>query len=325
MTTIQPKISVILKIAKVSKSLKIFFQSIKNQTIASHVELILVSCLKDNTMLHLDELRGVCNVVIVPIDDSLHEGEYKTAGFNHTSAPYIMFLEDHSFPSSDCFEKILLAHSNEDLSVVGPVVLNANPWSCVSWGSYLVFYGQWGYEQPGEYSKHLPANQSCYSRKILLAHRETLTEKLKTESIFHWELISQGHKLKLTELAKVYHLNPSRLVCLLKEYFLNSQIFATSRFSREQFFLRFIYTIGSPVMPLVRVLRIARISRAAALPMTTFARALPFLFLCLCSGAVGEMAGYSIGSRNAEEHLNKLMKNPDFLVQHNDLEAISIE
>ncbi len=317
-----PQISVIIKVSRTSKSLGIVFKSLLSQTIVSQVELILVSCIHDVNELKLKEFKELSSVKIVPIDESLHEGEHKAVGISHSSAPFIMFLEDHSYPAPDCLENILSVHKSGDYSVVGPIVLNANPFSSVSWGGYIVFYGQWGYARPGNCNGHLPANQSCYSREILFAHRESLAEKLKAESVFHWELISMGQKLKLCESAKVYHLGPSRLSLLLKEYFFNSRLFAASRFKREQLSRRIVYTLGSPLIPFIRLWRVFNICKNAKLPIMTMACAFPSMWLCLCSGAVGEMLGYAIEKGNAEYNLHQLMINPDFLVFQNDIDLI---
>lgn len=317
-----PQISVIIKVSRISKSLGVAFKSLLNQTIASQVELVLLSCLHDINELKPEEFKGLSSIKIIPIDESLHEGEYKAVGISHSSAPFIMFLEDHSYPAPDCLENILSVHKSGNYPIVGPIVLNANPFTSVSWGGYLVFYGQWGYARPEDCNEHLPANQSCYSREILFANRESLAEKLKAESVFHWALISKGQKLKLTELARVYHLGPSRLSFLLKEYFFNSRLFAASRFKPEQLIKRTIYTLGSPLIPFIRLWRIIKLSKHAKLPVRTILYALPSVWSCLCSGAVGEMFGYFIGKGNAEHHLHQLMINPDFLVQQNDIDLI---
>ncbi len=317
-----PQISVVIKVSRISKSLRLVFKSLRRQTIVSQIELILVSCLPGLNDIGKEEFAGLFDYKIIPIDENLNEGEHKAVGISHSSAPFVMFLEDHSYPAVDCLENILLIHKSGKHPVVGPIVLNANPVSHVSWGGYLVFYGQWGFARAEDCNEHLPANQSCYSKKILSAHQESLSEKLKAESVFHWELISKGYKLRLLESARIYHLGPSRLSILLQEYFLNSRLFAACRFKREQRAKRIVYTLGSPLIPFIRFWRIMSLCRHVKLPIKTRAFALPPMCLCLCSGALGEMVGYFIGKGNADHQLHQLMVNPDLLVYHNDIDYI---
>ncbi len=230
MNSQKPKISVVIKVSMMSRSLGLTLKALKRQTVSRDIELIFLSCGPTEDALQRETAGEFCMTKVVLIDESLHEGEYKKVGVARATAPLIMFLEDYSYPEATCLESIIHIHRENNYAAVGPVIANPNPTTGVSWGCYLVFYGQWGYAKPAECSEHLPANQSCYTRKILVENEEGLADKLKAESVFHWELISQGHRLKLTQSARVYYLNTSLVSRLLVEYFLNSRIFAANRF-----------------------------------------------------------------------------------------------
>lgn len=317
-----PKISVIIKVSMMSKSLKLTLTALKKQTVSRDIELILLSCGPEANVLQKETVGEFYMTKVVLIDERLHEGAYKKVGVMRATAPLIMFMEDHSYPEATCLESIIHIHGENDYAAVGPLILNANPTTGTSWGCYLVFYGQWGYKRPAECNEHLPANQSCYARKILLANEEGLADKLKVESVFHWQLISQGHRLKLADSARLYHLNTSRLSRLLVEYFLNSRIFAASRFQKKEMMKRLIYTVGSPLIPFLRLSRIHKIYKSAHIPVKDFIRSLPALWLCLCAGAFGEAIGYSLGSKGAEPWLHRILSNPDNLVKQSDLDEV---
>lgn len=317
-----PKISVIIRTAQLSKSLAISLESLKRQSVSRDIELILLSSMSDNTTLQRQADNGFCRVEIVPIDDRLHEGEHKTEGISKATAPLIMFLEDHSYADSKCLENIIAIHNSRDCAAVGPLVLNANPGSATGWGCYLVFYGQWGYRQPDGRNTHLPANQSCYTRAILEANEQGLADKLRVESVFHWELIAHGHRLILADSALAYHLNTSRLPILLLEYFLNSRLFAASRFNRGAWLKRMIFTIGAPLIPFIRFGRIIKMYTPAQIPAKSILMSFPALWLCLSAGALGEAVGYSIGSGGAADLLHRLLMNPDKLVKAEDLDEV---
>jgi len=319
----EPKISVILKIAQMSKSLTITIDSLRNQTVSRDIELVLLTTMTEVSALQHETGGDFYRIEIVMIDDQLHEGEYKVAGISRATAPLIMFMEDHSYADSRCLEQIIKIHERSACAAVGPQVLNANPGSAVGWGCYLVFYGQWGYPQPEGRNEHLPANQSCYKRTILEDNAEGLADKMKTESVFHWDLINRGHKLILSDSAQLYHMNTSRLQILLHEYYLNSMIFAVSRFPKKARLKRLLYIIGAPFIPVVRFVRVARMYRTVKIPALAILSSLPSLLLCLSAGALGEAVGYSVGDREATDRLNKLLGNPDKLIKSRDLEEAS--
>lgn len=316
-----PKISVVIKAIKPSTCLGITLQALRRQSIAGDTEIIVLTRTKQLLATYSEELTTLQGVKIIQVESGMNEGAYKAAGIRSASAPYVMFLEDHSFPAPDCLENILRTHESGDYAVVGPLVLNGNPCNSVSWGCYLVFYGQWGYLSTTE-TEHLPANNSCYAVKALSLSNKNLAEKLKAESVFHWELIARGCKLKHTETASVFHLNTTRLRLLLKEYFLSSRIFAANRFGPGKFAARLLYTGGSPLLPLLRTARIFKVARQARVPLQWLLSAQPTIMLCLCAGAFGEMLGYSLGAGSADHRLSELMADPDKLIQPTDVNSV---
>ena len=73
--------------------------------------------------------------------------------------------------------------------------------------------------RPTRNTTHLPANQSCYQRDVLLALGDRLAPLLQAESVLQWELQAKGLRVRQAPGAFVYHLNNSRLGHTLLEYF----------------------------------------------------------------------------------------------------------
>ena len=171
--------------------------------------------------------------------------------------------------------------------------------------------------------EHLPGNQSCYRRELLLEYGPRLAEMLDAESVLHADMRARGRKLRLEPKASVYHLNFSRLAPAVSEYYLASRVFAARRAAAWPVVKRAVYTLGSPLLPLVRSLRIMAEVRRAAIQPRTFLSALAPLILVLSAGAAGEMLGYALGTGNAAERLMRFERERDAAFSSADLEAVS--
>ena len=86
-----PKISVLIKVSTISKSLELSIKALQRQTIANEVELILLSAGPHAEALEKIAGDGFFKTRVVPIDSTLHEGEYKVKGIDVATAPLIMF------------------------------------------------------------------------------------------------------------------------------------------------------------------------------------------------------------------------------------------
>ena len=236
-------------------------------------------------------------------------------------APLVAFIEDHSYPEKSWAEKLMAAHHREEYAVVGPVVLNANP-NNNSWGCFLVFYSHWMWARPGEKVRHLPANQSCYRKDLLLAYGNRLPHMLDAESILHQDFLFNGYTIGQEGEAKIYHLNFSNLNSSMTEYFLSSRIFASERASKWRFFRRLVYTLGSPLLPLIRLPRILADVRQARLELRIFLNAMIPIVAILSAGAAGEMLGYAFGRGRAKELLFHFQEERDEAFSQADLDAV---
>jgi hypothetical protein len=253
-----------------------------------------------------ETLKGLHGSKIVEIDTMRSEGEAKAAGVRAAGAPLVAFQEDHSFPERTCAENLIEAHRRGDFAVVGPVMRNANPISAVSWGCFLVYYGTYMWARPESELRHLPANQSCYRRDLLLEYGSRLADMLEAEAVLHEDLLARGHRLAQEPSARIYHLNVSRQGSVSKEYFLASRVFAAERASGWGFLRRAVYAVGSPLLPLIRPSRILRDARRAELDRSVLRGAFASVLLTLCAGAAGEMLGYALGAGHTRQ---KLLQN----------------
>ena len=306
-----------------SENFRMALDHLRSQTVSTLLELIIVTPSRKELNLASSNLEGFSNYKILEIGEFENEGTAKAAGVMVASAPLVAFMEDHSYPDPIWAEALIKAHSKGNFAVVGPVMLNANPHCGISWGFFLVLYSQWMAARPQKEVRHLPGNQSCYRRELLLRYRSRLSEMLAAESILQWDLLDKGYQLYQEPTARVYHLNLSRLGLTLSESYFYSRIFAANRVLGWNRIRRIFYTVGSPLLPLIRLRRIFKDASRAQLRMAVILRALITIFLILCAGSVGELLGYAFGAGKAKKRLLRVMGKQHLFYTSRDLEAVA--
>ena len=318
-----PEMSVIIVVRFDSVYLRWALQGLREQTIASSLECIVVTSLREEQAELAEALEGLPRLRIIELGPFAKEGEAKAAGVAVAQADLVSVIEDHSRPHARWAEALLEAHRQGEFAAVGPVVLNGNPDTSASWGCFLVFYGLWAWGRPQNEVKHLPANHSCYRRDVLLGYGPRLPDMLQAESVLHNDLLATGHRLSQDPAAKSYHLNYSRLRSTMRVYVLASHVFAAERAIDWGFLRRAVYALGSPLLPLIRLPRILADGRCAGLERRVLRKAIAPVILTLCAGAVGEMLGYSLGLGRAGEKLAMFETERELAFSARDLEAFA--
>jgi hypothetical protein len=225
----------------------------------------------------------------VVIPDGTPFDAARAAGVRAAGAPIVAFTEDHSFPQPG-WAAALVAAFDDGVSVVGPVVENGNPRSAVSWANFLLEYGEWMPPGRRDGHSHLPGHNSAYRRDVLLALGGRLTTMIEAESVLHWELAREGHRLKQEPGARTRHVNFSRFrPSLALRYHLGRQ-FAARRAGSWSVAKRAAYAAAFPLVALVRVARVARLGVGSdALPAVVMA--LPMVALMVTVSSIGEAVG----------------------------------
>ncbi len=321
--SLSPQLSVVVVVYSDSENFRMALEHLRAQTVFNLLELIIVASSRKELNLDSRKLEGFSSYKILELGPFESGGAAKATGVMAASAPLIAFVEDHSYPEIGWAEALIEAHSKGDFAVVGPVMLNANPDSSLSWGCFLVFYGHWIVARPQEEVKHLPANQSCYKRDLLLKYQSRLSEMLEAESVLHWDLLSRGYHLCQEPTARVYHLNFSLIGPMLYEYYLSSRVFAAKRALGWSLLRRVLYTLGSPLLPLIRLRRILKDASHARLQARVIVRAFVTLVLVLCAGSTGEIFGYAFGVGKANKRLAGFEVERHLSFTPRDLEAVA--
>jgi GT2 family glycosyltransferase len=295
------QLSVILVTPDQGQALSRTIQSLKKQTIANRLEIVVVAPSADALALNTGEFESFAGWKTVSIGEIRAVGAAYAAGVRAATAPVVALGEDHSFPHSDWAERLVAAHEYP-WAAVGPQICNANPDSSVATADYLIAYGPWSESAKSGEVEHLPGHNSSYKRELLLEYGDSLSSMLEAESVLHWQLRRSGHKLYLETAAKTSHVNMSRLASWASAQYHAGRMFAAFRARNEHwgFLRRAAFTVAGPLIPLVRLQRVLR--QLNALPVNAnLAPLLPALCFGLMLDGLGQMAGYATGEGKASE------------------------
>lgn len=288
-----PALSVVLLTPDGFSSIRKTVRHIQAQTIRERIEVVIGVPVAAAIQAQQEELEGLWGYQVVEVGPIHSTGVTRAALVRHAKAPVVALGEDHCFPEPDWAERLLDAH-REDWAAVGPLLENANPDTLLSWAHLLIEYGPWMRGDSPAEAEHLPGHNSSYKRDVLLAYGDRLETMLEAESVMHWDLRAQGHRLLHDPAMRTRHLNFSRLGTSLQLRFHGGRLFGAARARGWKWPRRMAYAAAGPLIPLVRFQRIARQLWGLPPHGRRWVALLPILVLLAADGA-GEVVGYLAG------------------------------
>ncbi len=275
------------------------------QTIADKIELVLVSSRQRPLQFDAAEVAAFGGVRLVELDDSWLIARARALGVRSSSTRYVAFAEDHCFPEPDWAQAMLQA-LQEGHVAVGPLFLNANPATALSWANLILGFGPWLGALPDGPVNALPWHNTAYRRDVLLAPGSHLEHLLEVEGVLQDELRASGHTLYLQTAARVRHLNISRWSSFTTENFHSGRLYGATRAQNWTTARRALYVAGSPLIPVLRLQKALSHLNACRSLSRRQKRALSRRALfALLAGAMlhtaGEVVGYGFGKGDAAQ------------------------
>ena len=289
-----PALSVILATPGDFGALRRTLSHLAAQTARDALELVIVATSRDALRPDTEVLAVFPRHSIVEIGEFVSLGAANAAGVRAATAPLVVLAEDHCFPDPEWAQHLIRAHEGP-WAAVGPAVRNANPATAVSWADLFVGYGPWLEPVERRDMPFLPGHNSSYKRALLLEYGDRLEGLLTVETVLHWELRANGHRLLLEPAARVAHTNFSLWSSWLPVLWLNGRAFAAERRNGMSIAARALYVAGAPLIPFVRLARVATNVRSPSL-RRQFVRSFPAALLGLGVDALGQMIGYAFGA-----------------------------
>jgi hypothetical protein len=290
----KPSMSVVVITPDRYETISKTIRHLRAQKVCGRLEIILAA--PSVTELDLDDsaMEGFFSYKIVEVGKMNSTARARAAGVRASSAPIVAFAEDHAYPAPGWAEALITRH-RQDWTAVAPVITNANPRSITSWANLLIEYAEWLDPAEGGEREHLPGHNGSYKREILLEYAERLEAMLDAESVLHWDLRSRGHRLYLEPKARTFHQNFTTKLPSLKLRFNGGRLFASSRARDWPTSRKAMFAFASPLIPVVRCLRITRELFRPGRPLYLLPKLMPALMIGLLFDGAGEMAGYASG------------------------------
>lgn len=223
-------------------------------------------------------------------------GRAEEMAVHSASATYVVFGQIHCYPMPGFVDAILAALEVQPWTVVGPAMIAANPRSRISRAALLIHYGGWSLKRPSGVMASVPGHNSAYRRSALLALGSELYDRLDAGPPLQDALRSGGGTFFFAPAAQIAVLNISRFRAFLRDQFSQGGDFASRRRPDWPLIRRVLYVLGAPLIPAVRLVRIAaRLYRDGRL--RELAPVLPILLAGLIANAAGECCGYAVTLR----------------------------
>jgi len=278
-----------------------------SQNVSGSLELVIVAPSVEELGLDASELCKFLRHEIVEVGPVSSTARARAEGVRRSSAEVVALVEDHAFPAPGWAEALIERHGDgERWAAVGPVMLNANPRSRTSWANLLIEYAPWLDPSEAGEREHLPGHNGSYRRDLLLEYGDRLEAMLDAESVLHWDLRARGHRLFLEPKARTMHQNFSAPLPSLPLRFNGGRLFAASRARAWPAWRRAAFALAAPLIPVVRLARIARRMRGPARPRHLPAGVLPALCAGLAFDGAGEMIGYALGPGHSMAKLSDM-------------------
>jgi hypothetical protein len=289
-----PRLSVIFESLDGGASLRKAIRHLRTLEWAEQIEIVVA--IGEDATLALDPAPGFAGFLVVRAPVSEDIGKARAAGVRAASAPFIVFGEDHSFPTEGWVQG-LLEPMETGASAVGPQILVANPGTSISWSDAILCYGSFLQPVHQKAAGHVPWHNSAYRRESLMGFGDRLDFLLLADSLIQTALAEKGHRFVMTPEAATNHCNHSLLEPHWKALYWGNRLYGATRAIREEWpaARRILYAAAGPAIFGVRAWRALRICFSLRDQQLRYATLLPLLLAGSLVAATGEVWGYLFG------------------------------
>lgn len=301
-----PLISLVLSCSSVPAQVRSMLDHVADTQPADRIELLLVAW---DGLDYAPLARGFHSVRMVnfPRTDGLNQA--LSAALLRTTAPVVVFLEDHVRVSGDWVRGLVRIFAEQKCAAVGWTTLPGDLVSTVSWAGYLAEYGLWGPGVPqGISADHLPGHNTAYDRVTLLEYHHDLDNLMRAESLLHWRFLEEGRKLYFTTEFVLRHTQFRLARNLYIANFWYGWNFGDARQTARRFgpLRRAFYAAAIFLKPALRWKTLLKVPRRGPdYPRGVLLKTWPMISLAFVSGAAGEALGYIFGAWRAPVRLTE--------------------
>ncbi|NOT48009.1 MAG: hypothetical protein HOP17_09730 [Acidobacteria bacterium] len=217
----------------------------------------------------------------------------------------VAMTEDHALPAEDWVKQIVAVHE-QPYDVIGGAVENGldRP---LNWAWYYCDFGRYGRPfDRGEVLFVSDVNLS-YKRSALTATYD-LWHEFYQEAAVHWAMLARGGQLFLDDRPVVFQMRPRlKFGQAMRERVNWGRVFAETRANNLTNLYRFLFSIGTLLLPLIMSSRVLGHMRRQGQTLITMITTLPIAFLFLVGWSAGEFLGYLLATPNRGQGISDVL------------------
>ena len=317
-----PTLSIVLCTIDNYRRIRRTVEHLKKQTISHQLELLLVAGSAEGLSLDEDLTEYFYSVRLIEVGRIESPSEAKAHALRQATSALVVFAEDHSWPEPGWAKSIVDAHA-AGYAAVGPRIRNANPRSTLSRANYLSCFGRWSDLSRAGEVEQTPWHNTSYRKELLIQYESDLPNLLTVEGLLQDRLRARGYRLFLLPECGTDHVNISRPSSWIRHAFWGGKLFGGVRSADEQWGVlrRFLYILGSPLIPLLKFKRLAPEIASFCDQYDRRGRLMSALMLSFVIHAFGEATGYAVGVGSASDRYVEFeAKRFEALDKHDALE-----
>lgn len=286
-----PRLSVIVACTHSRLDLELVLSSLHGQEGADGLEIIVVDSSGDeaaNQSIVQDE-----GVLTLRFPRGTPLPALWGAGIRQSRGAIIAVTDACSVPDRRWVLSTQAAHESSDL-IVGGAVDPMPQRSLVDWAAYFCEYGQFMLPLTGGDVSELPGNNIAFKRAALDKGTQFVEQRFwKT----YWcrALQQEGVQLRSVPSMVVYDRKSYRLLPFLVRRYHHGRCFAGMRITQVPPVIRVLYALGTPLLPVLFMRRIAGPIMQKRRYLPQFMCSLPVSILAVVSWSWGEFCGYLAG------------------------------
>jgi hypothetical protein len=215
------------------------------------------------------------------------------AGFHAARGRILAHLEDYATPDPDWCSEVIEAH-RLPYGVIGGAVEHEGR-GLLNWAVYLLDFSRYALPLSEGPTDYLTDVNIAYKREALQSV-DALWREQYNEATINWALARRGVVL-WRRPQMVVRQDRGRLAWrdLVAERYAWGRLFGQVRSRDVSLSRRTIYLIGSPILPLLRLWRIATKTFGGRRNRTSFLLSIPHIIVMATAWSLGEFTGYAGG------------------------------
>lgn len=269
--------------------------SVLSQSIASHLEVVLIDCADVATAPLPGSDHPAVRVHHLP--QGSHFGDARALATAAARAPVVAFLEEHTRALPGWAEALVSAHRGP-WAGVGYEVHNGNPGSGRSDINALLSYGLFAPPLARGESRLLSGHNCSYKREVLLSFGDRLARLLLVDNVLQKLLVASGHRLFLEPDAKITHRNEVSARSTTRGYAAFHRAFGAARAREANWSVprRAAYVLLAPAIPLYYIAHFGRtLLRRRSPHLGLFLRNVPYVYYVQLVAALAQAVGLLFG------------------------------